>query len=299
MKTPKVSVLIPTYNYGHFLSEAIESVLAQTFADFELVIVDNHSTDNTNEVVKSYLHDKRVSYYMNEHNIGMVGNYNKCLSYAKADLIKFLNSDDKFHPSLLEKFLEVANNYPTVSLITANQELFGDQNRTFDLPYSGFHKGSYILHQTLMTYNWIGSPTSVMFAKSRVNSNFRSDLVYLMDWDMWLKLLSVGDCYILSERLVFSRLHATQMTAKLKADYSLVFEEYSFYKEIDEKHLYAIDSRLRHKKRKIKAASVASIAYKTLLHIRNRKKRSLFKKAFPIAVRENVLFDPIISFISS
>jgi glycosyltransferase involved in cell wall biosynthesis len=79
MTTPKVSVVIPTYNYAHFLDETIQSVLNQTFLDFELIIVDNNSTDNTEEVVKNYLSDNRVSFYKNDTNIGLVGNWNKCL----------------------------------------------------------------------------------------------------------------------------------------------------------------------------------------------------------------------------
>ncbi len=81
--SPKVSVLIPTYNYAHYLDETIRSVLDQTFTDFELLIVDNRSTDNTAEVVKKYLGDNRVSFYANEKNVGLVGNWNKCLDYAK------------------------------------------------------------------------------------------------------------------------------------------------------------------------------------------------------------------------
>ena len=81
--SPKVSVLIPTYNYAHILDETIESVLAQTYTDFELIIVDNCSQDNTEHVVSKYLIDKRVSYHRNSQNIGLAGNWNKCLELAR------------------------------------------------------------------------------------------------------------------------------------------------------------------------------------------------------------------------
>ena len=71
---PKVSILIPTYNHGHFLDEAIQSALNQTFTDFELIIVDNCSTDNNEAIVAKYLTDKRVSYVKSERNLGLVGN---------------------------------------------------------------------------------------------------------------------------------------------------------------------------------------------------------------------------------
>ena len=111
MPNPKVSVLIPTYNYAHYLPEAIDSVLAQTFEDFEVIIVDNCSTDNTEEIVMEYLQkDKRIQYFKNEENIGPYRNYNQCLLYASGEYIKFLNADDKFAPTLLEKFVHILEN---------------------------------------------------------------------------------------------------------------------------------------------------------------------------------------------
>src|SRR3712207_8356912 len=87
--SPKVSVLMPTLNYARFLPEAIESVLNQTLSDFELVIVDNGSTDDTDEVIQRYLGDKRVHYYKNLTK-GMAGNWNKCIEYSKGTYLKFL-----------------------------------------------------------------------------------------------------------------------------------------------------------------------------------------------------------------
>src|SRR5688572_12302291 len=116
---PKVSVLIPTYNYAHFLDETIQSVLDQTFTNFELVIVDNCSTDNTDEVVQKYLTDTRISFYRNETNIGLVGNWNKCLDYARGEYIKYLCADDKFRPELLEKFVAVMDQNPGVSIMSS------------------------------------------------------------------------------------------------------------------------------------------------------------------------------------
>ena len=87
MKNPTVSVVVPTYNYGRFLDEAIQSVLDQTFKDFELIIVDDNSNDNTKEVVKKYLGDCRVAYYKNERNLGMSGNFNQCVSMQRESIL--------------------------------------------------------------------------------------------------------------------------------------------------------------------------------------------------------------------
>jgi glycosyltransferase involved in cell wall biosynthesis len=103
----EVSVLIPTYNYAHFLDETIQSVLNQTYNDYEVIIVDNKSTDDTVEVVEKYLSDTRIHFYQNDSNLGLTGNWNKCLEFAKGDYIKFLCADDKFHPEMLQKFVTV------------------------------------------------------------------------------------------------------------------------------------------------------------------------------------------------
>src|SRR5687768_7682840 len=123
--SPKVSILIPTFNYGRYLDEAIQSALQQTFRDFELIIVDNNSTDNTKEMISQYLSDERIRYYRNETNIGLVNNFNRCLELATAPYIKFLLADDILHPELLEMFVQILDEYETVALVTSDSESFG------------------------------------------------------------------------------------------------------------------------------------------------------------------------------
>src|ERR1700691_6171602 len=95
MNPPKVSVLIPTYNYARYLAEAIESVLEQDFQDFELLIVDDCSSDNTAEVVQPFCaRDARVRFAVNPTNLGMVNNWQRCLDHARGSYIKFLFGDD-------------------------------------------------------------------------------------------------------------------------------------------------------------------------------------------------------------
>ncbi len=95
MNFPKVSILIPTYNRAHFLAPCLDSVLSQDYQDFEVIISDNHSTDNTQEIMKKYLTDNRVRYYRNETNLGIIQNWKKLLyEYASGDYGKLLCDDD-------------------------------------------------------------------------------------------------------------------------------------------------------------------------------------------------------------
>jgi glycosyltransferase involved in cell wall biosynthesis len=119
--SPKVSVLIPTYNYAYCLDEAMQSVLDQTLSDFELIVIDDCSKDNTDDVMQKYLTDPRITYMKNEKNLGLVGNWNKCLSYAKGDYIKILCADDKFRKDLLEKMVNVMEKYKNVYLVACNK----------------------------------------------------------------------------------------------------------------------------------------------------------------------------------
>jgi glycosyltransferase involved in cell wall biosynthesis len=229
---PRVSVVMPTFNYGRFLDEAILSVLNQTYTDFELIIVDNHSLDNTDAVVNKYLSDPRVHYHKNEKNIGLVNNWNLCLSYANGEYIKFLNADDKFHPQILNKFVSVLDEHPDVTLVTCNKETFDHSSETYKLPFSQLQDGKKVILHTLSTYDWIGEPTSVMFRKADLNGEkFNPKFALHVDWLLWLRLLSVGNCYIIPETLAFVRVHASQHTKKVtKTNFINSYEVYQLCK---------------------------------------------------------------------
>jgi glycosyltransferase involved in cell wall biosynthesis len=101
--------------------------LNQTYSDFELLIVDNNS-DNTDQIIKKYLGDPRVSYDKNQANLGFVCKWNRCPELGNGEHIKFLCADDKFHPNLLETYVPIMDHYfcnPNVSLISCDKQAFG------------------------------------------------------------------------------------------------------------------------------------------------------------------------------
>ncbi|MEP6514091.1 MAG: glycosyltransferase family 2 protein [Parafilimonas sp.] len=299
--TPKISVLIPTYNYAQYLDEAIQSVIDQTYSDFELIIVDNNSTDNTDEVVRKYLYDGRISYYKNETNIGMVANFNKCLEYSKGEYIKYLLADDKFHPELLEKFVTIMEQYHNVSLVTSYRKFFDAKSGENVTPFIFLQEGKKVIYDNLKRGNWIGEPTAPMFRRLNLKvGNFNSNYIWLTDIEMWLRQLTVGDCYIIPEYLSYIRKHHIQITKAVKKNFIHFLEDYYFYKSIKEHKEYNInfsefdiDPII-----KKKAANCAKAMYKVIPELGKKEKWSIFKKAFKIAYTEGVLFTPLINYVA-
>src|SRR5690349_581871 len=105
---PLISICIPAYNNEAYIAETISSVLSQTYSVFEIIIVDDCSTDNTVEVVRKF-NDHRIRFYQNEKNLGMHGNWNRALSLAKGEYVKLLCGDDTIFPGCLQKQLDEFN----------------------------------------------------------------------------------------------------------------------------------------------------------------------------------------------
>lgn len=299
---PKVSILIPTYNYAHYIGEAIESALNQTYTDFELIIIDDQSKDNTDEVVARYLSDPRVSYHKNKFNLGLAGNFNEALKYATGEYIKYLLADDVFHPTLLEKMVPVMDEHPTVMLVTSKREMFGTKTKSSNLPLTHLQKGETVIYASLKEKagNWIGEPTTVMFRKSALKIGlFNTKYTCLVDWDMWLRILTAGDCFIIPETLSYFRVHDTQASRLIMNDYKYTFEDYEFYKIIKTDNPLSLDlSKLDLDTMIAKRATFCAKAmYKLLPHISDKKNRQNFIRAFKIAWSENVMLAPLSRFL--
>jgi glycosyltransferase involved in cell wall biosynthesis len=114
----KVSILIPLYNAEKYIAQTIESVLNQTFQDWELLILDDCSTDNSYQVAKEYEQkNKRINVRQNAQNLGMMGNWNEGIKHCKHEYFVKLDADDTWHPELLEKSIEILDKIPEVGLV--------------------------------------------------------------------------------------------------------------------------------------------------------------------------------------
>ncbi|EMR01076.1 glycosyltransferase family 2 protein [Cesiribacter andamanensis] len=117
MPAPKLSVLLPVYNAERFLAQAIDSILQQTFAHFELLLLDDCSTDRSAEIIRSYS-DPRIRYYRNEQNMGISATLNRGISLAASPLIARMDADDISYPSRLEKQLAYLQAHPDCALLS-------------------------------------------------------------------------------------------------------------------------------------------------------------------------------------
>lgn len=207
MDNVKVSVCIPVYNGEAFIAAAIDSVLQQTYRDFEIVVVDNQSTDNTISIVKKYA-DPRIRLIKNDTNIGMIPNWNKAMNEARGTYIKILPADDYIYPTCLELQTTVLENdiAKKISLVCGRKHIIDEKGKVlFD---RGFTKKAVqvsgiaaINKVSAAGGNLIGEGGAVLFRKELLQQtgNFNSDIFYVLDLDLWFKMLLHGDLYALPQ----------------------------------------------------------------------------------------------------
>jgi len=226
---PLVSVIIPNYNHAQFLKARIDSVLNQTYSNFEVIILDDFSTDNSVEIINSYKSAKRISHIvMNESNSGSpFKQWKKGLELAKGKYIWIAESDDFADVTLLEKCVEQFEKDSTLTLAFCNtQPIDGNDNKMGNKGTSML-QGKYHALKDDFFYNWffkngsfrILNASSCVFRKDLINSDTLNKFItykYAGDKLFWLDLLSEHPYfYFLSETLNYQRSHQNTTRANL------------------------------------------------------------------------------------
>lgn len=232
----KVTVCIPTYNHARYLAAAIESVLAQTFGDFELIVVDNASTDNTRDLMLGYLaRDPRVRYFCNPRNLGMVGNWNKCLEYATGEYVKVLCSDDALEPECLERAVAILDRNASVGLVTCARQVVDESLRPLQVlkfaEGSGVWSGREAIKRSLEKINPIGEPTAVVFRRDLAQRGFNPAVNQLADIEMWLQMLQHSSLYFDAVPLCLFRVHPGQCTEANLKNLQTIDEEFAILED--------------------------------------------------------------------
>ena len=214
---PKVSVCIPTYNTARYLPEAIESVLEQSFTDYELVICDNASTDQTAEICSSY-GDPRIRYARFEEKTNQAGNFNRCLKEARGEFITILHADDFLLPGFLADRVarfedrEIGFVFGAVQIVDRQSAIISTQSRWSE--DQSFQKGE--LLESLL-FGCIVSPPSLMVRKSCADlaGAFRTDITWGHDWEWALRLAENSAACYASAPLAAYRVHDQSGTAEV------------------------------------------------------------------------------------
>jgi glycosyltransferase involved in cell wall biosynthesis len=225
---PLVSVCLPLYNGERFVGDAIKSLLNQTYSNFELIVVDDGSSDNSPAIVQELAKsDSRIKFRKNEVNLGLFQNYNECMRLARGKYIKLFAQDDLLAANILERMVKVLEQNDSVSLISCARTWLDDDGKEIIPATTNEMKmacpfecdrqfsGKWISAETLRDFvNWLGEPCSMMFRKDQVGSGFDARFFQLGDIDYWYCLLQQGDYFFLNDRLCSFRKHKFSTTVK-------------------------------------------------------------------------------------
>ena len=234
--TPRVTVAIPTYRGAAHLGAAIDSVLSQTFGDFELLVLDDNSPDDTAAVVARFT-DPRLVYLRNPQNLGPLGNWDRCLAEGRGGYFKLLPHDDVLHSCCLERQVAVLDTDldGRIALVFSSRDILApDGRRLTRRGYPGERAGLIPAAEVMRSCirrgtNLIGEPGAVLFRKSLADTigGFDATYPYVIDLDYWFRLLRHGDAYCCPEPLAGFRVSASSWSVAIGAAQSADFRGFS------------------------------------------------------------------------
>jgi glycosyltransferase involved in cell wall biosynthesis len=227
----RVAIALPVYNASATIAQALESALAQTYEDIEIVVSDNASTDDTVEVVRGY-DDPRIRLHRNRVNVGYHGNMNGSIALCRSPFVKFLHADDALYPRCIERMVEVMERSENVGLVFSRRAIdvpadagpgYQTFREVFEHAYRGFgelavvNDGHALLRRWLedgLTVNWVGEPSNVMMRRSALQSLglFNPRMRMLDDLDMWARAMARYDIGFVDEELSVYRFHPNNLT---------------------------------------------------------------------------------------
>ena len=212
MKLPQVSILMPVYNTALYLREAMDSMLSQTFADFELIVLNDCSPDNAEEILDEY-DDPRIVRYKGEKNVGLSNVLNVGIELARGKYIARMDSDDISLPNRLQVQVDYLETHPEIDLVSVGMQLFGAKEDVWIREQNPEKVKINALFQSPVLH------ASSMWRKASFEKHglrYRQDMVPSEDYDLWTRALTKGLALTnLPEVLYKYRIHPTQATYNL------------------------------------------------------------------------------------
>jgi len=229
---PKVSFVIPCYNLAHFLGDCVNSILAQTFANFEVLIMDDCSPDDTSEVAARFK-DPRIIYQRNEPNLGHIRNYNKGIELAGGQYIWLISADDCLRShKVLQKYVELLDKNPQVGYVFCPAMILRNGKEAGVEGILRWHRKQdcIISGREIVRYAAYGcpilSPTALVRKECYARiSNFLENQPRTSDWYLWAVFAMKYDVGYFAEPMVYYREHTTNMELTMKAEQPSLFHE--------------------------------------------------------------------------
>lgn len=220
---PQVSVIMPSYNHEKFIYDSINSVLNQTFEDFELIIIDDASNDHSKTVIKSFeKKDDRIRAYFHQSNIGVANTMNEIINHANGKFIAFTASDDVWVKYKLEKQMKILIQNENL-VVWSDGEIIDEKGNLKDVLFTEMHdalekKKNGNIYEDLLKRNYIFGSSLIVKRKNLNNIKYDAKLKYLNDYKFMLELALNYDFYFIKESLVKYRIHGqnTILTADFK-----------------------------------------------------------------------------------
>ena len=217
-----ISVILPVYNSEKYISEAIHSILDQTYANFELLLLDDGSTDNTLLIINEF-QDERIRIFTSDKNYGIVHQLNKGIDNSQGEFIARMDADDISFPERFNKQIEFLNTHPKIDVLGTFAEKFGDESGLIEYKYNKPEQISFLLN----FYCNMLHPTVMMRKRIFSKCKYSNDYPLAEDYGLWCQVNNGSNLYILDEVLLDYRIHNEQTnksSKRLKVQYDSVLK---------------------------------------------------------------------------
>jgi glycosyltransferase involved in cell wall biosynthesis len=314
---PAISVIMPVYNAGKYVKEAIESISNQTFSDWELIIIDDCSTDNSVEIIQSF-HDKRIIFLKNEINLGVSKTSNRGMRIARGKFLTRMDADDISLPDRFKKQVEFLEKHPDYVLCASNVQMFGAKQDFFSLPAE-----DQLLKIALLYQNPFVNSSVLIRSKDCKKYLYNETFPFAEDYELWINLKEEGKFASIPEVLTKYRLHQSNLTSAVSFEMEnrhkelliIQLKELKIYPDEEEIFIHTHFANLKGRK-DIDATAFLSQLKKwmqklldanTIHAVYNQKDMELmltfrwilatcflnkFQKIFPLPLRKNILSYP-------
>lgn len=221
--TPRVSVVVPSYNNAGFIESTVDSILAQTFTDFELLIADHCSGDGTWQALQRYVGVPRVRVWQTPAGGGAAANWQAVTDAATGEFVKLVCGDDVVYPTCLRDQVDAMDAYPDVTLVCSRRDLIDARGATVlggrgMARVSGYHGGRSAIRRAVVTgTNIFGEPASVLIRRAVLAEvgGWWSQFPYVIDEATYARVLLRGDLYAVDKSLAAFRISEQQWSVEL------------------------------------------------------------------------------------